>query len=151
MKPRQLGVGADSGAIGGIGPLLVVVGPPAVGAVVGALVWQKHRVYGGLLGLATGVVATQVYIAVVQAQSTALSNAPPVVVTALRNPGYPVSLTSTTGGDVVAQATAAGFHVDGSQPHGTGPITAIWEGANGAPVPAGLKAMQSAALAQNQP
>jgi Na+/proline symporter len=149
MEPRRLGVG-DTQNIGGSGALLVLYGPAVAGTVLGALIWQKHRIYGGLLGLAAGIATTMATTAVVQARSTALSNAPPVAVTTLRNSGYPVTLTSTTGGDVIAQATAAGFHVDGTQPHGAGPITAVWEGANGAPVPAGLKAMQSAAMAQAQ-
>jgi hypothetical protein len=146
MTPKRLGVG-DSGTIGGPGPLLLVAGPPVVGAIVGAVVAPKARLLGGLIGFAAGIVTTQVVIAIVAARSDALMNAAPIAVTALKNPGSPYLVSSTTGGDVVAQATTAGFHVDGSQPHGVGPIQALWSGANGATVPAGLSVKQSAALA----
>jgi hypothetical protein len=139
----------DSGTIGGPGVIAVVIGPPIAGAIVGALVGgPEHRVLGGAIGFGAGVAAFLAYSAYVQARSKALMNAPPVVVTALKNPGNPYQVSSTTGADVVVQATAVGFHVDGSQPHGAGPIQAVWQGANGAAVPAGLSVTQAAALAQ---
>ena len=135
-------------APGGPGFVLVVFGPPVVGTALGALVaGAGHRVIGGAIGFGVGVAAIMAFNAYTSAKTKALMNAPPVNVTALKNNGYPYTLTSTTGGDIVAQATAAGFHVDGSQPHGAGPITALWQGSDGAAVPAGISATQSAALA----
>ncbi len=139
---------ADSGTIGGVGPILVVVGPAAVGLALGAFLGGKnHRLMGAAIGGVAGAAATFGFIQYNNARNTALMNAPAVVVTSLRSNGFPYILSTTTGGDIVTQATAAGFHVDGSQPHGVGPIQAIWQGANNAPVPAGISAMQSAASA----
>jgi hypothetical protein len=147
MAVKRLGMG-DSGTVGGAGPLVVVVGPPIVGTVVGALVGgPQHRVLGGAIGFGAGVAAFLAFSAYMSARNKALMNSPPVVVTALKNPGNPYMVSSTTGGDTYAQATAAGFHVDGSQ-QGKAQVQAIWQGANGAAVPAGLSVVQSAALAQ---
>jgi hypothetical protein len=147
MAVKRLGMG-DSGTIDGAGLLLVVAVPSIAGAVVGALVGgPQHRVLGGALGFGAGIIATQVFIAVVAARSAALMNAPPVTVTTLKNPGNLYLVSSTTGGDAYTQAMAAGFHVDGSQ-QGKTEVQAVWQGANGAAVPAGLLVKQSAALAQ---
>lgn len=153
VKRGHAGTGSWSSpdVIGGWGTILVIYGPPIAGAGIGAwLGGPKRRFMGGLIGLAVGVGVDAAYVAWVNAKNNALMKAPPVAVSNLKNPGYGYILVSTTGGDVVQQATATGFHVPGSEPHGAGPITAYWQGANGAPVPAGLKATQSAALAANQ-
>jgi hypothetical protein len=133
--------------IGGAGALLFMYGPPIVGTVAGAIIDKKNRLRGGAIGFGAGVAAFFALNAYVQAKNDQLLNAPPVTVTNLKNPGNPY-MVSSPNGDVVALATAAGFHVDGSQPHGAGPIQAVWQGADGAPVPAGLFVQQPAALAQ---
>jgi hypothetical protein len=139
---KALGAGApyDSGAIGGPWLPLVVIGPPVVGTVAGILLGgPKHRVLGGAIGFGAGVGAFLVFRAAVQAHQDALMKAGPQPVSILKAQ-FPYQVTSTSGGDAVAAATAAGFHVDGSVAPGPGPIPAVWQGADGAPVPAGLTA-----------
>jgi hypothetical protein len=126
---KRIGVG-DSGTIGGAGPIIVVVGPPVVGAVIGALVGgSKHRVLGGSIGLGAGIAAVWAYT-YVQGQAQVILSTASTLQT-----GATYQLTRTDGGDPTAAAQAAGF--TGIAPL-NGTIIGVWSGANGALVPTGL-------------
>lgn len=133
---QRIGMGDSGSAPGGAGALAVIIGVPAVAIGGGALIGgPNHRLLGGLIGLAVGVAAVGI-IGKVGASMPAPALPP---VTALQT-GVAYQLSSVSGGDVTAAASAAGFTNVG--PNASGSIIGTWSGANGATVPAGIVAKQ---------
>jgi hypothetical protein len=113
---------------------LILVGPPVVGAGIGATVDGENRVRGGLIGAAIGGVVTLGYLAYANAQAKAAPLPWTTQVTTLQT-GTDYVLTTPSGTDATALATSSGFtSVNAS----SGRVMGTWSGANGASVPSGL-------------
>jgi hypothetical protein len=113
---------------------VIYLGPPLVGAGIGAIVDGEHRLRGGILGAALGAVVTAGFLVYANSKSAA-TPLPWTTQVATLQKGTDYVLTTPSGTDASALAASSGFTSVNSS---SGRVLGTWSGSNGAAVPAGL-------------